>query len=769
MRRTAWTGLRPWWNAVTLVCCLAACAGAVVKTWTGAVDAKWSTAGNWSPSGVPLAADTADFDNSGVVCTLDVSPEVACLRVKNDEVVNPDPAAFPTVTVGELYLDTGGILRPGAAEVRVGGDFYIDGRARPEFRTEGCRVVLTGNGSVDVNGPTVLNHLSCLIQQDGVTTTFLGGWADTLQTGDATSTITGTGFAILDRLIDNGTLWNNGTGSFNLSFQGDTLYGGTYDDIIVEVYVSDSIILNGDLSAGQLNVARRHCPSCAPCTLHTRGHDITVGKLRVGTHRNRPGLLLLEQGSVVRCSGDLEVEHANAPGNLTGILDDGSSTDSVIIGGNIVLDTATTLDATGTVFVLEASGGAKHTLQTKGATVSNITLRNSADTIQLLDSLTMSGTLRLSGGVLDLDGQNLRAGRMRVSNGIPETFAGLAGCTLTVADTAILNGTSETSRLGLNPGAAWYIDAGVMLRADNATIGYSNATNATGMASLSCVDNGNNVNWMFDGQELTITRQPVGDTVVEGESVTLQVVAAGGAGTLTYQWRKDGADIADAVNASLTIASATFADTGAYVVVVYDASDSVVSDTVRVGVTPACTPVSIVEAGSSSGDTLVNQGDTLRLAVTAEGTSPSYAWLKDGVVLAGQTAAVLVVPEAALDDSGYYQYIVSNACSADTSDSIKLSIDPMTAVAGVSERRIAGLLLPTGAAQLRCRLYDARGRLVWRGTGATAAIATTIDGLLGRNGSAYRLRPGAYVLRIDALGITGNVIGGERMRLMLYR
>ena len=42
-----------------------ATAGAATYTWTGSVSGDWQDAGNWNPSGPPLASDTAVFDDSG--------------------------------------------------------------------------------------------------------------------------------------------------------------------------------------------------------------------------------------------------------------------------------------------------------------------------------------------------------------------------------------------------------------------------------------------------------------------------------------------------------------------------------------------------------------------------------------------------------------------------------------------------------------------------------------------------------------------------------
>src|SRR5262249_28662493 len=84
-----------------------------------------------------------------------------------------------------------------------------------------------------------------------------------------------------------------------------------------------------------------------------------------------------------------------------------------------------------------------------------------------------------------------------------------------------------------------------------------------------------------------ITMQPRSQTILVGESVTV-TVAAGGSPPLTYQWRKNGADIAGATALSFTIASLQFSDAGVYTVVVSNGAGSVVSDpaTLVVSATP---------------------------------------------------------------------------------------------------------------------------------------------------------------------------------------
>src|SRR5881397_3920946 len=59
----------------------------------------------------------------------------------------------------------------------------------------------------------------------------------------------------------------------------------------------------------------------------------------------------------------------------------------------------------------------------------------------------------------------------------------------------------------------------------------------------------------------TITTPPASQTVTAGQTATFAVVAAGTA-PLSYQWQKNGANIAGATSASYTTAVTTTADSG---------------------------------------------------------------------------------------------------------------------------------------------------------------------------------------------------------------
>lgn len=82
-------------------------------------------------------------------------------------------------------------------------------------------------------------------------------------------------------------------------------------------------------------------------------------------------------------------------------------------------------------------------------------------------------------------------------------------------------------------------------------------------------------------QSPTIVRQPLSQTIVEGDSVSFSVTATG-APPLNYQWLKDGESIPGETSRTLTIMNATLADSGAlYSVRVENSAGSVTSDSAQ--------------------------------------------------------------------------------------------------------------------------------------------------------------------------------------------
>lgn len=85
------------------------------------------------------------------------------------------------------------------------------------------------------------------------------------------------------------------------------------------------------------------------------------------------------------------------------------------------------------------------------------------------------------------------------------------------------------------------------------------------------------------GEAPRIVTQPVGGTYLTGEDVTL-TVTADGTPPLTYQWRRNGANVAGATEPTLQLLGVTTAQDGDYTVLVTNASGNVTSTAVKVNV-----------------------------------------------------------------------------------------------------------------------------------------------------------------------------------------
>ncbi|MDX2187811.1 MAG: immunoglobulin domain-containing protein [Opitutaceae bacterium] len=86
-----------------------------------------------------------------------------------------------------------------------------------------------------------------------------------------------------------------------------------------------------------------------------------------------------------------------------------------------------------------------------------------------------------------------------------------------------------------------------------------------------------------------ITSQPVGLSIVVGQTAQF-TVAASGTAPLAYQWKKDLADITGATSATLTIPNAQLGDAGSYTCVVINDGGSATSSAAVLNVTAPSTP-----------------------------------------------------------------------------------------------------------------------------------------------------------------------------------
>lgn len=216
----------------------------------------------------------------------------------------------------------------------------------------------------------------------------------------------------------------------------------------------------------------------------------------------------------------------------------------------------------------------------------------------------------------------------------------------------------------------------------NGTVNYSVAAN-TGAAREGTM--------IIAGQAFTVT-QGCADTVISAQPASLAVctgaaasfsVTATGAGTLGFQWRKNGVNIAGATGSSYNIPVATANDAGTYTVVVTGACDSRTSNAATLTVN---TPPSVT---AQPGNQTVTLGATATFTAAASGSpAPSVQWQvsTDGfnfINIPGATSATLTLNNVTLGQNGNrYRAVFTNLCNSATSNAATLTVNcPTIAIA----------------------------------------------------------------------------------------
>ena len=168
----------------------------------------------------------------------------------------------------------------------------------------------------------------------------------------------------------------------------------------------------------------------------------------------------------------------------------------------------------------------------------------------------------------------------------------------------------------------------------------------------------------------TITTQPASQTVNAGQTATFNVAASGTA-PFTYQWQKNGSDVAGANGPSLPLVNAQDGDAGTYTVVVSNAAGSVTSEGAALAVTHIVPPTITTQPASHT----ANVGDGVTFGVAASGTAPfNFQWQKNGSDIAGANGPSLTLANVQPSDAGDYSVEVSNDAGVATSDPATLTV-----------------------------------------------------------------------------------------------
>lgn len=162
-----------------------------------------------------------------------------------------------------------------------------------------------------------------------------------------------------------------------------------------------------------------------------------------------------------------------------------------------------------------------------------------------------------------------------------------------------------------------------------------------------------------------IATHPASVTHLEGQTASFSVTASG-SDPLSYQWRRDGADIAGATAASYST-PVTAVDNGAlFSVVIANSAGTVTSNAATLTAGPAIAP----SIGTQPAATSVVAGSTASFSVVlGAGSDPlSYQWQRDGTDITGANAASYTTPATVpADDGASFTVTISNAGGVVTS------------------------------------------------------------------------------------------------------
>ena len=274
-----------------------------------------------------------------------------------------------------------------------------------------------------------------------------------------------------------------------------------------------------------------------------------------------------------------------------------------------------------------------------------------------------------------------------------------------------------------------------------------------------------------------IIAQPVGVSGSPGQPASFTVTATG-APAPTYQWKKEGIDIAGATSATYAITSPVIGDAGSYTVVVTNATGSVTSSAASLvlGSLPAIT----TQPAAAS----VNVGGSATFSVVASGTGPlTYQWQKNSVDISGATSTSYAISPVQTIDGASYRVVVTNALGSVTSDAVTLTVGtvftapvPDGYAASVTGGGTAGVAVnATTAADFRTFAEDATARTITvTGTldlGATKVAVKSNKTIQGIDGNAtlignLELASGVSNVVIRGLNITNPNAGADGISLV---
>jgi len=165
---------------------------------------------------------------------------------------------------------------------------------------------------------------------------------------------------------------------------------------------------------------------------------------------------------------------------------------------------------------------------------------------------------------------------------------------------------------------------------------------------------------------LSISQQPQGKSLLEGESYSITIAVSGGSGSYSYDWRKGGTSLGAPDENAYLISSASLDDVGVYSCVVTDFEIPGLSITsANANITLNLDPLQFAQ--QPTGGTVVVGGEIqLIVAVTGGSGTYIYDWRKGGVSTGAPNLPILTLSSVNAENSGNYTCRVTDALNPGT-------------------------------------------------------------------------------------------------------
>ena len=213
---------------------------------------------------------------------------------------------------------------------------------------------------------------------------------------------------------------------------------------------------------------------------------------------------------------------------------------------------------------------------------------------------------------------------------------------------------------------------------------------------------------------ISISAQPQPATVTEGGPVTFSVAATGG--TLTYRWLHDDLEIANATNATYSIAAAKLSDAGNYQVRIQNSGNTLFSAKALLTVNPGAQPPTFT---ALSPNVTAHEGEStiLSATATATGTVPTLAWSFEGNLIPSATGNTLSLTQLTPAKAGAYRAIA-------TANGLSTTSAPI-AVVVTSALRIANTVTDANGLTVTLSTVNGRRYLLESASDPTATLWQT--------------------------------------------